>query len=300
MRMATPHPSSASACGHRVSRPDALEKDAAQNHDEIAKRNQVGNRLNDIGHVLDRKDESREIHHRYQKEERRRHHRLLLRVRDRRDEQSKPERGQQVDRRSSPNNSQKLPRSGTSNQNTMTTSTMRTSISPMIAVGQELADDQLEPAERRDVQLLERADFALAHDRHRREIRRHDEQEQGKDARKHEVPAFERRVEPHAHARLDAATRRPAATLLRPVPPLDHFLRVSGQEVVRVSQRDVRRIGVRSVRHHLQRCRAAGRDALAVMCRNRERHPCIDRTRDIDRPAGRPTRRRPARKFRSR
>jgi hypothetical protein len=43
---------------------------------------------------------------------------------------------------------------------------MRTSISLMMP-WQELADDQLEPAKRRDVQLLERADFALAHDGHR-------------------------------------------------------------------------------------------------------------------------------------
>ena len=48
MRIATPHPSNASACGHSVSSPTPFRKIASQNHDEIAQRNQVGNRLNRI------------------------------------------------------------------------------------------------------------------------------------------------------------------------------------------------------------------------------------------------------------
>ncbi len=72
------------------------------------------------------------------------------------------------------------------------------------SVRQQLSQNQLEPAERCDVELLERSNLSLAHDRHRRKVRRDDEQQQRKDAGQHEVAAFERRVEPHAHAGLDA------------------------------------------------------------------------------------------------
>ena len=76
-----------------------------------------------------------------------------------------------------------LPRIGTSNQNTATSSTSTTSMMPIERVGQQLADDQLPARERRDVQLLERAELLLADDRHRRQVGRHDEQQQREDAR---------------------------------------------------------------------------------------------------------------------
>ena len=104
-----------------------------------------------------------------------------------------------------PNSSQKLPRSGTSNQKTITTRTISASIRPMMPYGSSLPMISSQPAERRHVQLLERADLALAHDRHRRQVRRDDQQQQREDARQHEIAALERRVEPDAHARLDAA-----------------------------------------------------------------------------------------------
>ena len=54
-----------------------------------------------------------------------------------------PERGQQVDPPLIATSSQKLPRSGTSNQNTITTSTIKASMRPMTPYRQQLADDEL-------------------------------------------------------------------------------------------------------------------------------------------------------------
>ena len=91
---------------------DALQEDPAHDDDEVAQRNQVRERLDDRRHVLDREDEARQVDHRRQHEERRRHRRLLLRARDRRDEEPEPERRQQVDAARQPNSSSGLPSSG--------------------------------------------------------------------------------------------------------------------------------------------------------------------------------------------
>ena len=84
---------------------------------------------------------------------------------------------------------------------------------PTSAYGSSLPRISSHRPERRDVQLLERAQLALAHDRHRRQVRRDDEQQQREHAGHHEVPALELRVEPDAHAAVDAG--RPDAVLRR-------------------------------------------------------------------------------------
>ena len=82
--------------------------------------------------------------------------------------------------------------------------------------------------ERRDVQLLERPQFLLAHDGHRRQVRRDHEQQQRHDAGNHEVAALEPRVEPHAHAGLDACRRHSGA---RPASARCQLLRSSRHQV---------------------------------------------------------------------
>src|SRR2546426_8534563 len=44
--------------------PHTLQKDASQNDEEIPKRDEIGDRLDRPGHVLDRKDEAGQEHHR--------------------------------------------------------------------------------------------------------------------------------------------------------------------------------------------------------------------------------------------
>ncbi len=119
---------------------------------------------------------------------------------------------------------------------------------PISAVGQQLADDQLPAPERRHVQLLERAQLLLAHDRHRRQVGRDDEQQQRQHAGDHEVAALELRVEPDADARVDAGRRRrrPGRAPLR-----GELLRVSADEARGVAERDGGRVRVGAVGNHL-------------------------------------------------
>ena len=177
--MATPHASNASACGQNVSRPTPLRKIPAENHDEIAERNQIGDRLDRIGHVLDRKHEARQVHHRYQEKECRRHHRLLLRVGDGRDEQPQPKGRQQIDEAHAEEQPEAAAQWHLKPEDDHHEHDQHVD-QPDDAVRQQLADDQLQPAERRDVQLLERPNLALAHDRHRRQVRRDDQQAGGR------------------------------------------------------------------------------------------------------------------------
>ena len=72
-------------------------------------------------------------------------------------------------------------------------------MTPMSAYGSSLPTISSQRAMRRHIQLLERAELPLAHDRHRRQVGRDDEQQQGQDAGNHEVAALELRVEPDAH-----------------------------------------------------------------------------------------------------
>ena len=99
---------------------------------------------------------------------------------------------------------------------------------PTSAYGSSLPTISSQRRERRDVQLLERAELLLAHDRHRRQVGRDHQQQQRDDAGDHEVAALEPRVEPDAHARLDAAggpcTAPPAPRARR------QLLRVAGDQ----------------------------------------------------------------------
>ena len=117
--------------------------------------------------------------------------------------------------------------------------------SPMQAVRQQLAHDQLPACDRRHVQLLERAQLLLADDRHRRQVRRDHQQQQRDDAGNHEVAALELRVEPDADARLDRLRRHAPAG--RDCLPLDELLVVGGDEVGGIAQRDVGGIRVGAV-----------------------------------------------------
>ncbi len=143
---------------------------------------------------------------------------------------------------------------------------------PDQAVRQQLADDQLPACDRRDVQLLERAQLLLAHDRHRRQVRRDHQQQQRDDAGDHEVAALELRVEPDADARLDRPRRQ------RPCQPRSpaarcQLLVVGGDEVGGIAQRDAGRIRVGAVGHDLHRRGPPVAQRVAIVARDRQRHP---------------------------
>ena len=181
----------------------------------------------------------------------------------------------------------------------MTTRTIRTSMRPMTAVRQKLAEDQLEPAERRHVQLLERAELTLTHDRHRRQIRSHDQKQQREDSGQHEIAAFESWIEPDAHAGLDAApgaATEPAAFLFA----LDQFLRVTGNQIRRISHRDIGRARVRAVGQHLQGWRDGPQQCFRRTWSVSTAPSTRPRARDDDRRRARSIRRQPARKCRTR
>ena len=135
-------------------------------------------------------------------------------------------------------------------------------------VGQELADDQLPASQRRDVELLERADLALADDGHRGEVGGHDQQQQRDDARHHEVAALQPRVEPDADVGADR--RRALAAGL----PLGlAFGGVGGDDAAGVAERHGRGVGIGAVGDDLHRPRPAGGDVGAEPRRNRQGHP---------------------------
>ena len=110
----------------------------------------------------------------------RRHHRLLLRRRDRRDEQAEAQRAQQVDQRHAEQQHHAAAQRHLKPEHGHRQHEHDVN-QPDQGVRQQLADDQLRAAERRNVQLLERADLPFADDAHRRQVGRDDEQQQRDD-----------------------------------------------------------------------------------------------------------------------
>ena len=104
-------------------------------------------------------------------------------------------------------------------------------------------------AERRDVQLLERAELLLAHDRHRRQVGRDHEQQQREHAGDHEVAALELRVEPDADARLDRRLGQRGQSRARSAASIS--CAYSPIRLARVAERDRRRVRVGAVGDHL-------------------------------------------------
>ena len=100
-----------------------------------------------------------------------------------------------------------LPRSGISKPEQRDADDQQDVHQPDQRVRQKLADDELRAAERRDVQLFQRAELLLPDDAHRGQVRRHHQKQQRDNARDHEVAALEARVEPDADSRLDARSR---------------------------------------------------------------------------------------------
>ena len=139
---------------------------------------------------------------------------------------------------------------------------------PMTPYGSSLPTISSQRRERRDVQLLERAELLLAHDRHRRQVGRDDEQQQREHARDHEVAALELRVEPDADAGVDG--RPPAAAGCR----CDQLLRVAADEARRVAERHGGRVRVACRRRRPARSTGSPRVQIrAVPGGNRQRQP---------------------------
>ena len=247
--------------------PDALQEDAPQDHQEIAQRNQIRQRLNPRRHVLDREDESRQIHHRHEEEEDRRHHRLLLRLRDGGDKQAEAKRGEQVDHAHAEQQRDAAPHRhfkpvDRDNQHEHDVE------NPDQRVRQHLAGDELPARQRRDVELLERADFLLAHDRHRRQVGGDHQQKEREDAGDHEVAADQPRIEPDANLRLNQSAHRQSR---RGGPRA--ILDVSGNHGLGVTHRHTGGVGVGAVGHDLQRRLLTRLNLPSIVRRNAERHP---------------------------
>ena len=93
----------------------ALQDDAAQRTQEVARRHDVGDDLQGLRHARDREDESRQHHRRQKRDEQRDLERDLLGFGDRRDQQPGAERADQEQRQRDQQQSHQLPRIGRPN-----------------------------------------------------------------------------------------------------------------------------------------------------------------------------------------
>ena len=130
---------------------------------------------------------------------------------------------------------------------------------------QELADEQLPRPDRRDDDLLHRADLLLAHDAHRGEQHRHDHEDHGEDGGHVEPAALQVGVVEDARDERDRARARAAGQ--RAQPRLQRLRAHVAHERARVAEGDVRGGGVGAVDDELHGRRPAagqrGAEALA-------------------------------------